>query len=125
IGSLSGGMTMMASGETQAEFLRRTALDAQVSADQIQKILKNTKHQSEYPGSRLGQNLRTVARLIAGGMSTRVYYVSHGGFDTHAGQIGTHDRLLKELDEAMGAFARDLCAQGNFDRVLLMTFSEF
>lgn len=125
IGALSGGMTMISSEENHAEFLRRTALDAQVSADQIQRILKNTKHKGEYPGTRLGQSLRTVARLIAGGMTTRVYYVSHGGFDTHANQTGTHERLLKELDEAMAAFARDLRAQGNFERVLLMTFSEF
>jgi hypothetical protein len=35
--------------------------------------------------------------MIAGGMPTRVYYVSHGGFDTHAQQLNSHDRLLGQL----------------------------
>ena len=31
-------------------------------------------------------NLQLVARLIAGGLPTRVFYVSQGGYDTHTGQ---------------------------------------
>jgi uncharacterized protein (DUF1501 family) len=63
--------------------------------------------------------------MIAGGLPARVYYASQGGFDTHAGQIGSHDRLMSVLNEAVGAFVADLKQQGNFERVLLMTFSEF
>ncbi len=58
-------------------------------------------------------------------MSTRVYYAGVGGFDNHAGQAGRHDQLLGNVDEAVTAFVKDLKAQGNFNRVLLMTFSEF
>jgi hypothetical protein len=36
--------------------------------------------------------------MIAGGLPTRAYYASQGGFDTHAGQLGTHDRLMTELN---------------------------
>jgi uncharacterized protein (DUF1501 family) len=63
--------------------------------------------------------------MIAGGLPTRVYYASQGGFDTHAGQMNTHERLMGDFDAAMSAFTADLKQQGNFDRVLLMTFSEF
>jgi uncharacterized protein (DUF1501 family) len=63
--------------------------------------------------------------MIAGGLPTRVYYASQGGFDTHAGQFNTHERLMGELNEAVSAFVADLKQQGNFERVLLMTFSEF
>jgi len=63
--------------------------------------------------------------MIAGGLPTRVYYVSLGGFDTHQNQTPAHERLMGELGGALGAFAADLEAQGNFDRVMLMTFSEF
>jgi uncharacterized protein (DUF1501 family) len=66
-----------------------------------------------------------VSRLIAGGMPTRVYYVSHGGFDTHNQQVNSHDRLLSQLDGALKSFFADLKAQGNDKRVVLMTFSEF
>lgn len=63
--------------------------------------------------------------MIAGGMPTRVYYVSHGGFDTHRGQGNSHDRLLGQLDDALKAFFADLREQRNDQRVVLMTFSEF
>src|SRR5207244_5974314 len=44
---------------------------------------------------------------------------------THAGQIGSHDRLMAVVNQAIAAFVADLKQQGNFERVLLMTFSEF
>jgi len=69
--------------------------------------------------------MNLVARLIAGGLPTRIYYIGQGGYDTHSNQAGAHDRLMGEMDSALAAFAADLKAQGNFGRVILMTFSEF
>ena len=63
--------------------------------------------------------------MIAGGLATRVYYASQGGFDTHSGQFNTHGRLMTELNDTIAAFVADLKQQGNFERVLLITFSEF
>jgi uncharacterized protein (DUF1501 family) len=63
--------------------------------------------------------------MIAGGLPTRVYYVSLGGFDTHAQERGKHDGLMQMLSDGLGAFQADLAAQKNDDRVLTMTFSEF
>ena len=58
-------------------------------------------------------------------MPTRVYYVSQGGYDTHTNQPGAQERLLKDLGDSIKAFTDDLKAQGNMERVLVMTFSEF
>jgi uncharacterized protein (DUF1501 family) len=58
-------------------------------------------------------------------MPTRVYYAHIGGFDTHGGQKGAHERLLEELSGGIAAFYRDLEQQGNADRVLTIAFSEF
>ena len=58
-------------------------------------------------------------------MPTRVYYVSLGGFDTHANQANRHDRLMGDLAGGVGAFLEDLKQQGNDERTLVMTFSEF
>jgi uncharacterized protein (DUF1501 family) len=110
---------------TPFDYLQRTALDVQVSTDRISEILKRTKPETTYPPSRLGRDLSLIARLIAGDLPTRVYYASLGGFDTHHGQVGTHRRLLDELAQALAAFCRDLQSKGLFDRVLVMTFSEF
>jgi uncharacterized protein (DUF1501 family) len=116
-GAMVGGNTM--------DYLRRTALDAQVSSDKILQITRKFRSSVSYPASQLASGLSLVGRLIAGGMPTRVYYVSQGGYDTHSGQTGAHDRLLGDLDASLAAFVADLKAQGNFDRVMLMTFSEF
>jgi uncharacterized protein (DUF1501 family) len=51
--------------------------------------------------------------------------VSQGGYDTHTNQNGQQDRLLQELGDSVKAFVEDLKAQGNLQRVLVMTFSEF
>ena len=107
------------------DFLERTAMDAQVSSDEIRAISARTENKATYPGSQLGSSLKLVAKLIGGGLPTRVFYVSQGGYDTHTNQVGTHQRLLKDLGDSVKAFVDDMKAQGNMQRVLLMTFSEF
>lgn len=115
------------SGETNADFLLRTALDAQVSSDLIRKAVR-TRPMVAYPTTGLGRQLAMVASMIRSGLRTRVYYVQLGGFDTHAqqgGPQGRHAQLLGQYAAAIKAFYADLKAQGNDARVLTMTFSEF
>jgi uncharacterized protein (DUF1501 family) len=107
------------------DFLERTALDAQISSDTIRAIASRGENQAAYPASQLGNSLKLVAKLIGGGMTTRVFYVSQGGYDTHTNQSGTQERLLKDLGDSTKAFVADMQAQGNLSRVLVMTFSEF
>jgi len=107
------------------DFLQRTALDAQLSSDKILAVARKSKSTVTYPQGQLAASLNIVARMIGGGLPTRVYYASQGGFDTHAGQINAHQRLMTEFNDAVTAFVSDLKQQGNFERVLLMTFSEF
>lgn len=120
-GGKVGGIT----GEGNLAFLERVALDAQVSSKKILELAAKHKTSVQYEGTPLARNLNLVARMIAGGMPTRVYYVSHGGFDTHNQQVNSHDRLLGQMDSALKSFFADLKAQGNDKRVVLMTFSEF
>jgi uncharacterized protein (DUF1501 family) len=73
----------------------------------------------------LGGQLDLVARLIKAGAPTRVYQVSLGGFDNHAGEKATHTRLLTELDAAVTAFFGALHGDARGDGVTLLTYSEF
>ena len=107
------------------DFLERTEMDAKVSQQEIANASAKAKNLVPFPGSRLGQNFAMISRLIAGGMPTRIYYLSLGGFDTHTQQTDAHARLLKEMGDAVSAFLADLKAQGNLGRISLMTFSEF
>ena len=122
IGSLQGAA---ARGGSALDFLERTAMDAQMSSDKIRAISGKVQNKAEYPVSQLANGLKLVARLIGGGLPTRVFYVSQGGYDTHTNQLPTQQRLLKDLGDSVKAFTEDMKAQGNMSRVLLMTFSEF
>ncbi|HEV2094907.1 MAG TPA: DUF1501 domain-containing protein [Chthoniobacterales bacterium] len=122
IGAIAGRPT---GAQSAVDFLQRTALDAQLSSDKILAIARKYKSPVPYPPGPLPASLSMIARMIAGGLPTRVYYASQGGFDTHAGELNAHDRLMGQLNDAISAFVADLKQQGNFDRVVLMTFSEF
>ncbi|MEQ8905529.1 DUF1501 domain-containing protein [Ekhidna sp.] len=80
----------------------------------------------------LSSQLQLVARLLAGGVKTKVFLVKIGGFDTHASQVesydptmGVHSALLYHISSAMAAFQKDLRSRGIEDRVLTMSMSEF
>ncbi len=121
----AGGKVGGIQGESSLDFLERVALDAQVSSKTILELAAKHRTTVAYEGTPIARNLNLVARMIAGGMPTRVYYVSHGGFDTHNQQLNSHERLLGQLDSALKSFFADLKQQGNDKRVVLMTFSEF
>lgn len=110
-----------------AQFLMRTALDARLASDQIRKAVES-RPLVAYPGNGLARQLAMVAAMIRAGLETRVYYVTLGGFDTHAGQGGAngrHANLMDQFASSIAAFYADLKAQGNDSRVLTMSFSEF
>ena len=109
----------------QLDFLHRTAMDAQVSSDDILRMTKQFAPAGQYPNTEFGNGLRTIAAMIAGGLPTRVYYVSLGGFDTHANQAPRHAQLMQELNNGIQAFWTDIRKQENEERVLMMSFSEF
>lgn len=80
----------------------------------------------------IAKKLKNVARLISGGLQTKIYIVQLGGFDTHDNQVvigetgaGLHSDLLKQLSDAICAFQDDLNLLKVDDRVVGMTYSEF
>lgn len=110
-----------------AAYLMRTAMDAQLSSAMIRNAVDRTPV-TDFPRTGLGRQLAMVAGMIGAGMPTKVYYVTLGGFDTHAGQggaQGSHANLLAQFGDALRAFYAELAAQRNGERVLTMCFSEF
>lgn len=85
-----------------------------------------------YPNTTLANQLKVVAKMIHGGLKTKIFVCNFSGFDTHSAQVnntdtstGTHANLLKQLSDAIKAFHTDLVAMGKDQRVVGMTFSEF
>ena len=75
--------------------------------------------------SQLADQLQTVAALVEARVPTRVYSVSLGGFDTHADERGTQQRLLTELDAALTPFVQRLGTTDPGRQVVTMVYSEF
>lgn len=119
---------------TRLAFLINTIEQTNAYNEVIEIANQNGANLSEkYPDDNaLAIKLRTVARLISGGLGTKIYVVSLGGFDTHADQTvegdsttGVHANLLQTLGDAICAFQDDLQLLGLEERVVGMTYSEF
>jgi uncharacterized protein (DUF1501 family) len=91
----------------------------------LPKLMSGYKTQASYPASPIGRSLALVAQIIGSNIGTKVFYVSHGSFDTHVSQTETQNNLLHQFSDAISAFYQDLSAHGNDRRVLTLTFSEF
>ena len=98
---------------------------AQRGSQELPKLIAGYTLHATYPATPLGRSLALAAQIVGSRLGTRVIYVQHGSFDTHAAQKPTQDRLLRELADAVKAFYDDLAAHGEDARVLTMTFSEF
>ena len=120
----------------QLAYLEKVSQKTDQYAGVIKKAAQSiTKQSDRYPApgkNQLADQLKIVARLVAGGLRTKVYLVSTGSFDTHAKQAesddtttGVHAQLLRRVSEAIGAFMDDLKGLNVSDRVIGMTFSEF
>lgn len=129
-----GGPDVSGCYGVELTFVRETVRQANAYADSVKDRYEAGANLATYPETRLATQLKTVAKLIAGGSQTKIYVVSIGGFDTHAYQVDTpnapantrfHSELLAEVSGAIKAFQEDIDAQGNGERVLGMTFSEF
>jgi len=114
-------------------YIRFVAQQTSAYTQKIQQAAELADNLSTvYPTTVLAEQLKIVARLIAGGLQTKIYLVSLGGFDTHADQIdpndktsGRHADLLRNLSESVYGFMDDLNLLGRADQVLTMTLSEF
>lgn len=97
---------------------------ADASIAELRKVAP-FRTKTPFPGSDLGRDLALTARMIGAGLATRLFYLTQGGYDTHTDQKPTQRKLLTQLDLALDAFLRELRAQGNLDRVLVLAITDF
>ncbi|MEI2739070.1 MAG: DUF1501 domain-containing protein [Chitinophagaceae bacterium] len=116
----------------ELRFLRVMSEKTKIYSDIIRTAYRSSSNMATYPDNGLAHQLQIVARLIKGGLKTRVYTVTMGGFDTHKRQVnasdtstGNHAKLMKDLSSSINAFQKDMELMQQDDRVIGMTFSEF
>jgi uncharacterized protein (DUF1501 family) len=117
-------LVKMEPADDPTAFIQRSMFDAYATADRVQQLALGTDD-ARYPQSGLASRLRLIARLLKGGLDTRVFYTLQSGYDTHYAQLFTHSNLLLELSGALKAFLDDLAAAKLADRVVVLLFSEF
>ena len=142
MGPLAGGGTRALALTNTEQFLRQARLAGSAGATRnpaLRHILKveqdvvqaasslNADYalRAEFPEHRFGNALKTAAQVIASKAGVAVVKVTHYGFDTHSGQQGTQQRLLKELAEGLAAMRTALQELGRWDTTLMMTYCEF
>src|SRR5215472_14646873 len=99
---------------------------AQVLSTALQNI---TPLQTKFPSNYLGQQLQQVAQVIAArsalGVQRQIFFVSYGGFDTHADQLPQQVQLLTYVSQSMAAFFQATQELGVANQVTTFTLSEF
>ena len=118
----------------ELQYIVDTDANANIYSQSIQNAFNapGSNNLVAYPDTDLANQLKTVARLIRGGIETKVYMVTIGGFDTHnaqnqgSGDInGRHTELLNEVSTAVDAFVKDVNSDSIGDDIIGITFSEF
>jgi uncharacterized protein (DUF1501 family) len=108
-----------------AALLDTTALSADEGGKELRQAQSEYHAGATYPKGPFATGLQVLAEAIVQGLGLRVGYVTLGGFDTHASQVGTHNTLMTTLSEGLAAFYADLAQHGKADSVVVMTWSEF
>lgn len=119
---IQGPDAAMGSDQRVVQQASKTALDAMAV---LSKQLQGYAPKQTYGADPFGQGFKQIAQLVATSPATRVVYFSAGGFDTHARQAESHERLLAGFGNAVRAFQREMEAAGKADKVVVLVFSEF
>lgn len=106
-------------------YVHESANVALETSHRIEGLNNQRGNEFNYPGTELGRNLGVIGQLIGSGLSTRIYYTTLDGFDTHSNQAQSHQGLLSDLGNSIRAFMDQMESQGNADRVVVFSFSEF
>ena len=118
----------------ELQYIVDTDASANIYSQSIQNAFNapGSNNLVTYPDTDLANQLKTVARLMRGGIETKVFMVTIGGFDTHnaqnqgSGDInGRHAELLNEVSTAVDAFVEDVNSDSIGDDIIGLTFSEF
>ena len=107
------------------EYLGQTGLDALKGADVIKLAPERYSSTIEYANNAIARSLKDVAQVHLADLGTQVFYTSHGPFDTHFDQSGSHAKLWIEISEALDSFFADLQEHNASENVVVMLFSEF
>ena len=111
--------------DTVAQVLGQSGTDALKGADILRTAPQKYSSSVEYADNPIAQSLKNVAQVMSADLGTRVYYATHGSFDTHSNELMAHAKLWNDVGSAIADFTEDLREQGLEDDTLILVWSEF
>lgn len=111
-------------------FIHTIAEQTEIYSAEVKTSFDKGKNMVQYPANGLAAKMGLIAKLISGGLKTKVYHLRLSSFDSHVQQMndamsGQHPILLNQLSEAISKFMTDATLQGFAHRVAGLTTSEF
>ena len=107
------------------EFIQQTGRGVMQGADTLGTAPRNYSSSIEYAGTSIAQSLRDAAQVMFGDIGTRIFYTIQGSYDTHAGEVPMHAKLIGEMSNAVGDFWDDVEEHGYENDTAIVIFSEF
>jgi len=107
-----------------ASDITQEAANASAALNQTDPTLTAT-----FPNTSIGNQLKQVAKFIAIrsslSINRQIFFCQLGGFDTHSGELNSHQTLYTQLSQAMKAFYDETVAQNIAGGVTTFTLSDF
>ena len=108
------------------DFINTVSQTATSGASLVKNACSEYRTMIDYgSNNNLTLDLKKVTAMIDADLPTRIFYVSLGGFDTHAAQLTSHNLLMLYLSDAIRGFMEDVARIGRADDVAMMVFTEF
>ena len=111
--------------DTVAQVLGQSGSDALKGADILRTAPQKYSSSVEYADNPIAQSLKNVAQVMSADLGTRIYYTTHGSFDTHSNELMAHAKLWTDVGGAIADFTEDLREQGLEDDTVILVWSEF
>jgi len=141
LGPFANGQRALSIASTEA-FVRQARLadpHGRASNKALQHILRlegeaqsaalnlnpNAKLTTEFPTHAFGQQVKTAMQVVAASPGVAALRVGLGSFDTHQGQLGTQQTLLKQLAEGLVAIKKASTELGRWQDTVVVTYCEF
>jgi uncharacterized protein (DUF1501 family) len=116
----------MAEGGIPSQRMLETGRGALDGADLLREAPSKYRSEVEYPADNpIAQSLKGVAQVMSADLGTRIFYTSHGSFDTHTNELVNHAKLWDQVSVAVECFMADVAAQGRGGETVIWMFSEF
>jgi len=106
------------------ELIRSLGINDLLSAE-LSQVTTNIEFPTDYLSSQLATVSRLIATRNARGVDTDTFYVEMGGYDTHSNVEENLSNRFTQLNQALGAFNRELEAMSMWNNVTLVQTSDF